>query len=83
MVAMSALYATRIRYFRLLVHLVGGDLTDDIERDGYSSDRCFHEVVDLVQSIYVTSLMLEASDQFKGSTAIILTQGRWFLEVRA
>jgi hypothetical protein len=40
-------------------------------------------VVDLVQSIYGTSLVLEASDRFKGSTTTILALGRWSLGARA
>jgi hypothetical protein len=31
---------------------------------------CFHGVVDLVQFIYVTSLVLEASDRFRGLSAM-------------
>jgi hypothetical protein len=48
MVAMAALCGIRIRYFRLLFHLVGGDLADSVEEDGDSSSCGFHEVVDLV-----------------------------------
>jgi hypothetical protein len=39
--------------------------------------------VDLVPSTYVTSLMLEASYQFKGLTATISALGRWYLGARA
>jgi hypothetical protein len=66
------LCGTRIRYSRLLVHLVGGDLAGSVEEGGDSSGRRFHGVVDLVQSMYFTSLVLEASDQFKGLTVTIL-----------
>jgi hypothetical protein len=40
-------------------------------------------VVDPVQSTYVTSLVLEASDRFKGSTVTISALGHWFLGARA
>jgi hypothetical protein len=40
-------------------------------------------VVDLVESMYFTSLVLQASDQFKGSTATILALRRWSLGTRA
>jgi hypothetical protein len=40
-------------------------------------------VVDLVQSTYVTSLVLEASDRFKGSKATTLALRRWSLGARA
>jgi hypothetical protein len=40
-------------------------------------------VVDLVQSTYVTSLVLEASDQFKDSEATISALGCWSLGARA
>jgi hypothetical protein len=53
MVAMAALCGTRIRYSRLLVHLVDGDLAGGIEEGRDSSGRHFHEVMDLVQSTYV------------------------------
>jgi hypothetical protein len=39
------------------------------------SGRHFHGVVDLIQSTYVTSLVLEDSDLFKGSTATVLALG--------
>jgi hypothetical protein len=50
MVAMAALCGTRIRYSRLLVHLVSGNLGGGIEESGDSSGRRFHEVVDLFQT---------------------------------
>jgi hypothetical protein len=37
MVAMTTLCVTRIRYFHLLVHLVGSDLAGSVEEGGYSS----------------------------------------------
>jgi hypothetical protein len=40
-------------------------------------------VVDLVQSTYGTSLVLEALDRFKGSTTMILALGCWSLGARA
>jgi hypothetical protein len=61
MVATTVLCGIRIRYSSLLVHLIGGDLADDVEEGGDSFDRRFHEVVDLVQSMYVTSLVLKTS----------------------
>jgi hypothetical protein len=79
---MSALCGTRIRYSRLHVHLIGGDLAGSIVEDGDSSDRRFYGVVDLVLSTYFTSLALEALDQFKGSMATILALGHWSLRVR-
>jgi hypothetical protein len=83
MVAMVVLYGTRIRYSGLLVHLVGTDLASSVEEGGNPSGRCFHGVVDLIQSMYFTSLMLEASDQYKGSMAMILALGCWSLGARA
>jgi hypothetical protein len=37
MVAMAALCRTRVRYTRLLLHLIGGDLAGGIEEGGDSS----------------------------------------------
>jgi hypothetical protein len=76
MVAMTTLCGTRIRYCRLLIHLVGSDLAGSVEEGGYSSGRFgsiqgWIRVVDLGQSTYFTSLVLEASDQFKDTTATI------------
>jgi hypothetical protein len=83
MVAMAAFCGTRIRYSRLLVHLVSGNLAGGVEECGDSSGRRFHGVVDLVQSTYVTSLVLKVLDRFKGSTVTISALGRWFLGARA
>jgi hypothetical protein len=66
-----ALCGTRIRYSCLLVHLVGGDLAGSVEEGWDSSGRRFHGVANLVRSMYFTSLVLEASDQFKGSAVTI------------
>jgi hypothetical protein len=77
------LSGTGIRYSRLLVHLVGGNLADSVEEGGDSSCRRFYGVVDLVESTYFTSLVLEASDQFKGSTVTVLALERWSLGARA
>jgi hypothetical protein len=66
MVAMTTLCGTIIRYSRLHVHLVGGVLTGGVEEGGDLSSRRSHGVVDLVQSTYITSLVLETSDRFKG-----------------
>jgi hypothetical protein len=68
--------------FCLHIHLVGGDLADGIEESGDSSGHRFYGVVDLVQSTYFTSLVLEASDQFKSLAAMILALGRWSLGTR-
>jgi hypothetical protein len=59
MVAMAVLCGTRIRYSCLLIHRVSGDLAGGIEEGGDSSGRRFYGVVDLVQSTYFTSLVLE------------------------
>jgi hypothetical protein len=40
-------------------------------------------VMDLVQSTYVTSLVLEALDQLKGSTTTISALGHWSLRAHA
>jgi hypothetical protein len=83
MVAMAVLCGTRIRYSHLLIHPVNGILADGVEEGGDSSGRRFHGVVDLVQSTYGTSLVLEASDLFKGSMATISALGHWSLGARA
>jgi hypothetical protein len=64
-------------YFCFLVRLVGG-----VEKGRNLSGRRFHEVVDFVQSTYVSSLVLKSSDRFKGSTTTILALGRWSLGAR-
>jgi hypothetical protein len=43
MVAMVALCGTRIRYFHLHVHLLGGDLADGIVEDGIRLVAAFME----------------------------------------
>jgi hypothetical protein len=68
MLAIITLCGIRIKYTRLLVH-IGGDLAGGVEEDGDLFGRCFPRLVDLVQSMYVISLVLEASDQFKGLRA--------------
>ena len=82
MVAMAAPRGSRIRYTRLLVHLVDGDLAGGVEEGGDSSDRCFHGVVDLVQSTYY-NLVSKDLEQFKGSMAATAALGRWSLGARA
>jgi hypothetical protein len=77
----GGLCQTRIRYIRLLVHLVGGDLVGDIEEGGDSSGRCFYGVVDLVWSTFAIGLMLESSNGFKGSIESTLALGRWSLSM--
>jgi hypothetical protein len=66
---MATLCGTRIRYTRLLIHLVEGDLAGGIKEGGDSAGRRFHGVVDLVRSMYVIGLDFENSDQFKYSMA--------------
>jgi hypothetical protein len=66
---------TRIRYTHLLFYLVGDDLAGGVEEGGDSSGRHFHVVVNLFQSMCVIGLVLQASDQFKGSMATTLTLG--------
>jgi hypothetical protein len=44
------LRGTRIRYTRLVTHLIDGDLAYGIEEGGDPSSRCFPGMVDLVQS---------------------------------
>jgi hypothetical protein len=83
MMAMVALCGIRIRYSRLLVHPVGDVLAGGVEEGGDSSGRRFHGLVDLVQSMYGTSLVLEALDRFKGSTTMISALGCWYLGARA
>ena len=80
---MVALCGTRIRYTRLLFHLVGDDPAAGIKEGGDSSGRRFHGVVDLVQSTCVLGLVLQVSDQFKGSMATTSSLGRWSLWTRA
>jgi hypothetical protein len=62
MVPIMALYGTRIRYSRLLVHLVSCVITDGVEEGRDSSGCRFYGVVDFIQSTYVTSLVLKALD---------------------
>jgi hypothetical protein len=66
MMAIAALCEIRIKFSCLLI---GGDLDGGVEKGVDLSDRRFHGVVDLVQSTCVRGLVLEASDQFKGSMA--------------
>ena len=68
MVAMAALHGTRIRYSRLLVHLVDGDFAGGVEDGEKLFGRYSHGVVYLSQSTRVTGLVLEDSDQFKSFT---------------
>jgi hypothetical protein len=72
---MAASCETRIRYSHLLVHLVGGNLIGGVEEGEDSSGRRFHGVVDLIQSTCGRGLVLEASDQFKGSMAATSAPG--------
>jgi hypothetical protein len=73
---MAALCMRRIRYTRILVHLVSGDLAGGIDEGGDSSGHRFSGVVDLVLSTCVIDLMLEDSNQFTDSMAMTLALGR-------
>jgi hypothetical protein len=70
MVDMTVLCGTRVRHAHLLIHLVGGDPASGVEESGDSSG-----LVDLVQSMYVTSLVLEDSGQSESLMAMILALG--------
>jgi hypothetical protein len=83
MVAMAALCGTRIRYSRLLVHLVSDDLVGGDEEGEKSSGHRSHRVVDLVQSTRVRGLVSENLDLFKSFMATTSTLGRWSLGARA
>ena len=73
MLAMAVLCRTRIRFSRLLVHLVGsGDLVGGIEEREKSSGRYSFRVVDPFVSTYVAGLMSGDSYWFKGSIATTL-----------
>jgi hypothetical protein len=75
MMDMMVLCGTRIRYAHLLIELVGGDPAGGVEESGDSSGHHLHRVVDLVQSMYVTGLVLEASGQSENLMATILALG--------
>jgi hypothetical protein len=60
---------TRIRYTRLPLHLIGGDLACVVEEGGDSFGCCFHGVVDLVQTTCAIGFVLQPPDQFKGLMA--------------
>jgi hypothetical protein len=75
MVDMMMLCGTRVRYAHLLIHLVGGDPASGVEESRDSSGHHLHRVVDLVQSMYVTSLVLEDSGQSESLMAMILALG--------
>jgi hypothetical protein len=47
----------RIRFYHLSGHLVGGDLTSDVEEGGKSSGCFSHGVVDLVLYSFVAGLV--------------------------
>jgi hypothetical protein len=77
MVAMAALCGTRIRYFCLLIQLVGGDLAGGIEESGDSSGHHFYGVVDLVYVFYKFGIrsfgsIQEVNDDDFGSRALVL-----------
>jgi hypothetical protein len=61
-------YGRRIRFSRLLIHLVG-DFADDIEKEGKSSSRCSYGVVDLVSSTCVAGFVPRYTDLLKSSAA--------------
>jgi hypothetical protein len=66
MVAMAVLCGIRIRYSCLIIHPIGSVLVGGVEEGGYSSSRRFYGVVDLIQSMYDTSLVLETSRSIQG-----------------
>jgi hypothetical protein len=72
----GALWDKNKVYSCLLFEFVGGDLTVGIEEGGESSGCCTNGVVNLVQSMCVTGLVSEDSDQFKGSMATTSALGR-------
>ena len=73
MLAMAVLCRTRIRFSRLLIHLVGGsDLVGAIEEREKSSGRYSFRLVDPFVSTYVAGLMSGDSDCFKDSIATTL-----------
>jgi hypothetical protein len=57
MVAMMILRKSRIRFFRLLVHLNGGDLAYGVEECSKLSGRCSHGVMDFVLSTCTVGLV--------------------------
>jgi hypothetical protein len=67
MVAMSVPREIRIRYTRLLVNLVGGDLCG----------RCSHGLMNLIQSTCFRCLVLKDSDQMNASMATTSALGCW------
>jgi hypothetical protein len=79
MVAIVVLCGTKIRYTHLLVHLGDDNLVGGVKKGGESSGCCSHGLVDLIQSMCVTSLVWENLDQFKGSLAMAWALGRWSL----
>jgi hypothetical protein len=83
MVAIATLCVTRIRYSRLLIHLVDGDIAGGVEEGRDSSSRCFPGVVDLVQSTRVTCLVSKGSGQLRSSMAMTSARGCWSLGARA
>jgi hypothetical protein len=80
--AMAAMCLIRIRYTRLFIHLVSGDLAVGAKGGRKSSGRCSHRVVDLGKSTFVTGLVLEVLDQFKSSMVMPIALGHWSLEAR-
>jgi hypothetical protein len=68
-----------MRYTCLLVHVVSDDLAGGIQKDGKLFVCCSFGVVDPVQSIQGTGLVLENSDQIKGSMTTTSALGRWSL----
>jgi hypothetical protein len=77
------LRGTRIKVFRLLVHLIGGNLAGGIEKGGEWSGRCSLEVVDLVLSTCVAGLVSGDMDRLKSSMATTSALWRWSLGARA
>jgi hypothetical protein len=73
MVVMVALRGTKIRYTRLLIHLVVDDLASGVEEGGDSAGRSGHGVVDLLQFMRVTCLLSKDPTQLKSLMAMTST----------
>jgi hypothetical protein len=76
---METLHGRRIRFSRLLVHLVGDDLAGGVEEDGKSYGRCSDGVVDIIFSTCTTGLVLGYSYRIKSSMVMISGLRCWSL----
>jgi hypothetical protein len=70
------------KVYPILVHLVSGDFAGGANEGWHSSGCGLHGVVDVVQSMCVTGLVLQVSDRFKGSITTTFALGRWSLVAR-